>query len=226
MNKILTALCIIGMSMLPTLSRSQGIESGQSMISLYGGLGTALQKSGLETNRENLSWGNIGGEIGLSYFWFPEAHVGIGADFSLAGFQGSEIFQRDVPGWWHWHTFESDMEMNTLHLMAAGRFNINPASNLRLYFPFGAGIVFTEGKIRYMWDGKEIDKESELDTSFGWYAGIGLEFDSSDRLAWGIEARYNSFRYDYNGLADYHGLWNGKEIEQSYISLTLHLSFK
>ncbi len=226
MNKILTALCIIGMSMLPTLSRAQGIESGQSMISLYGGLGAALQKSGLEADRENLSWGNIGGEVGLSYFWFPDAHLGFGADLNLAGFQGSEIFHRDVPGWRHWHTFESDMEMNMLNLMAAGRLNVNPDSPIRLYFPFGAGIVFTEGEIRYMWDGKEIDNESELGTSFGWYAGIGLEFDQSDHLAWGIEARYNSFWYDYTDLADYHRRWNGKETEQSYISLTLNIRFK
>ena len=226
MKKILRMFSLVGMLMFPALGQAQGIEDGQSMFSLYGGLGTALQKSGLEVDGENLSWGNIGGEVGISYFWFPQAHVGIGADLRLASFQGSEIFNRDVPGRWHWHTFESDMELHTLQLMGAGRINVNPSSPVRLYFPFGAGLVLTEGEISYTWDAQKIDSESDLGTSFGWYAGIGLEFDSSDHLSWGLEARYNSFKYDYGGLSDYHGLWEGKETEHNYISLTLNLRFK
>ncbi len=227
MKKILTLLYGISLCLLPVLGRSQGIESGQSMISVYGGLGTALQKSGLELDGESLSWGNIGGEAGLSYLWFPQAQVGIGADLRLASFRGSQLIRRDVPGWWHWHTFESDLEMSTLQLMGAGRINVNPSSSVRLYFPFGAGIVLSEGSIKYTWDGEVFDSEDELDTSFGWYAGVGLEFDASDRLAWGIEARYNAFTYDYNGLADYHArTLSGQKTEHSYISLTLHLSFK
>ncbi|MBR4592692.1 MAG: outer membrane beta-barrel protein [Elusimicrobiaceae bacterium] len=239
MKRILTIGLLVGIFVFPGVGQAQGIEGGQRLWSIYGGLGTALQKSGLEVDGKNLSWGNIGGELGLSYLYFPSEYFGMGIDLRYAGFQGSEHYD-ETPGWWYRYTFESDFEMHTLQLMAAGRINLNPGSSVRLYIPFGAGAVLSDGSMTYTW-GREFysyyddtlyhedcyeNTERAADVSFGWYAGVGLEFDSNGKITWGLEARYNSFRYDYGRLAeDVRGALLGKDTEHSYISLVFKLNF-
>ena len=204
----------------------QGIESGQSMVSLYGGLGSAMEKSDMEIDGKRFAWGNVGAELGLSYLYFPSSYLGLGVDLHYAGFQGSDTLE-DVPGWWYWHTFESDFEMHTFQIMGAGRLNINPQSSVRLYVPFGAGVVFAQGRMDYKWDGYCEYTQTDTNTSLGWYAGIGIEFDTNERFAFGLEARYNSFRYDYNGLAsDVGGDVVGKNTNHDYVSLLLSFRFK
>ena len=86
MKKIIALLMVCGMCILPSTGQAQGIESGDSTFSIYGGVGTALQKSGLNVDGKDLSWGNIGGEFGLSYLYFTSPYLGFGADVHYAGF--------------------------------------------------------------------------------------------------------------------------------------------
>lgn len=226
MKKIAMIGVWIGMFLFPVTSFSQGIEAGDSMFSLYGGFGSATQKSGMEIDGKNISWGNLGAELGLSYLYFPSDYLGLGMDMRYAGFRGSENVE-DVPGWWHWHTLESKFNMDTFHVMGAGRINLNPYANVRVYIPFGAGIVFSSAEMEYWWDDRVMDKVDRSDSSLGWYAGLGIEFDLTDRLAWGLEGRYNSFRYDYRPLVDHVG---GKalkdDMEHNYVSLVISIHFK
>ena len=238
MKKILAMLFVISTVVFPAAGWAQGIESGQSMWSIYGGLGTALERSALEIDGQNFSWGNLGGEVGLSYLYFPSEYFGLGIDMRYAGFKGSGSSE-PVPWSWYWDSFEKDLEMHTLQLMAAGRLNVNPGSQVRLYVPFGAGIVLSEGMMEYTlsreyysyYDHTYYEEtlsscDSAHDYSFGWYAGVGLEFATGGRAVWGLEARYNSFRYDYGRLADdVGGQVIGKDTEHSYISLLLKISF-
>ena len=225
MKKIIMSLLGIGMCLFPTAGFAQGIESGDSLVSIYGGVGTALQKSGLNIDGKDLSWGNIGGELGLSYLYFPSAYFGIGADIHYAGFQGSTSVDY-VPGYWYWHTFKSDFTMHSLHAMAIGRININPASRVRLYIPFGAGIAGSLANMEYTVDDYTVNNDLDYDASFSWYAGLGLEFELNNRTAWSLEARYSSFSYDYSGIADYHvSHVTGKRTENNYVSLVVSLKF-
>ena len=226
MKKLLTTLLLGGMILCSLQVRAQGIEAGSSMVSLYAGFGSALEKSDIEINGDNLSWGNIGGELGLSYLFFPTPYLGLGADIRYAGFQGSEKTEYWA-GYWYWHTLESDFETHTLQLMASGRININPDSNVRLYIPFGGGVVFSRGIMEYKWDDYIYDTETDSSTSLGWYAGVGIEFDTAERFAWGLEARYNTFRYDDTRLAqDIGGRSSGQEKARSYVSVAIKVSFK
>lgn len=210
----------------PVTGLAYGIEDGESMFSLYGGLGSAMQSSGMEVDGRDLSWGNFGGELGFSYLYFPSAYLGIGADLRYAGFQGSDTVE-DVPGYWYWHTFESDFETNTLQLMAAGRINLNPGSAVRLYLPFGAGAVLANESMTYRWDDSYEWKESSSQVTFGWYAGVGLEFAQGDRSAWSLEARYNTFRYDDSKFADrIGGFATGRDSQHSYVSIVASVKFK
>lgn len=226
MKKIMVLLMMLGMCAFPCTSKAQGIESGDSMFSIYGGVGTALQKSGLNVGGKDLSWGNIGGEFGLSYLHFLSPYFGFGADVHYAGFQGSESTDYK-PGYWYWHTLKSDFEMHSMHVMGIGRVNLNPGSRVRVYVPFGAGVAVSLGKMEYKWDDYVINTNQDVDISFSWYAGLGVEFEQNDRLSWSIEGRYNSFSYDYAEIADYHiANMTGRRTENNYVSLVVSLRFK
>lgn len=225
MKKILVLLAVLGMCFFSGQSRAQGIESGQSAIDFYLGVGSALQKSGMEVDGQNLSWGNVGGDAGLSYLFFPTPYLGLGADIHFAGFQGSESFE-EVPGWRHWHTLETDFEMGTIHVMGIGRININPGSSVRLYIPFGAGVALSKSSMTYRWDDYDVYKAENSDSSFSWYAGIGLEFETNNRYTWGIEARYNAFEHNYEDLTPLvHGHIVNTNPERNYVSLVFKAQF-
>ena len=210
----------------PVKSMAQGMEGGESLFGAYLGLGSALQKSGMEVDGKDLSWGNVGAEFGLSYLYFPSAYVGIGAALQLGAFQGSQSTE-DVPGRWRWHTFKTDFEMVNQELMGIGRINLNPSSSVRLYIPFGAGVVLSKASMRYTWDDYWKEEEEDYNFSFGWYAGIGVEFEQSERFSWGLEARYNSFKYDYSELASFvGGHVSGKDTQRDYVSLVATFHFK
>ena len=225
MKKIQVLAVLIGMCVFAGPSMAQGIESGQSVVDFYLGAGSALQKSGMEVDGQNLSWGKVGADAGISYLYFSSPYLGIGADIHYAGFQGSESFE-DVPGRWHWHTFDTDFEMSTLHVMGIGRINLNPDSPVRIYLPFGAGIALSKGSMKYIWDNYEIYQAENYDSSFSWYAGIGVEFETNNGFAWGIEARYNAFEHNYKDLSY---LVGGHIVdtnpERNYISLVLKAQF-
>lgn len=225
MNKKIAVLMLGILFFLPIAGNAQGVWGGQSTANLYVGVGSALGKSGMEIDGQNLSWGNVGGELGLSYLYFASPYLALGADIHYAGFAGTQTVE-DVPGWWHWHTLETDFETNTLHVMGIGRLTINPDSPVRLYLPFGAGVAFSEGKMRYKWDDHEYYSAESYDTSLSWYAGVGLEFETGNNWAWSIEARYNSFSHDYDEMTDY---MNGHIVdtnpERNYVSLVINCRF-
>ena len=225
MKKILMAV-FVSMCIFPVAGNAQGIEDGDGMVSLYGGLGSALEKSMIEVDGENLSWGNFGAEVGLSYLYFPTSYLGLGLDVHLANFKGTQMVE-DVRGRWFWHTLESDFDMQTLQLMGAGRINLNPQSPVRLYIPFGAGLTLSNGTMKYTWDEEfDLGEESVTDASWGGYVGLGLEFDQGTNYSWSIEARYNVFDYDDSRLAgDIGGALVGKDTRRSYVSLAFRLNF-
>ncbi len=225
MKKLGMLFCMLCMSLMPGLSRAQGIENGDSMLSVYLGVGSAVNKSGLEVEGKNLSWGNIGWEGGLSYLYFPVSFLGMGVNIRYAGFQGSNNVEY-IPGHWHWHTLESKMQTHTLQLMGAGRINLNPASSVRVYMPFGAGLVLTNSLMTYTWDDYYEQREHSLDTSFGWYAGVGVEFEQRNGAAWAIEARYNTFRYKDSYFAERIGaVPTAKNSSYNYVSLSVSYNF-
>ena len=196
MKKIPAAGLMIGLLFFPVKSLSQGIMSGQTVANFYVGGGSALNKSGMEVGGQDLSWGNFGGDAGFSYLYFPNPYLALGADIHFGAFQGSESFD-EVPGWWYWHTLETDFELYTMNLMGVGRLTVNPGSRARFYIHFGAGITLSEGSMTYKCDDYEIYRSENYDTSFSWYAGMGLEFEAENNLVWGIEARYNAFEHSY-----------------------------
>ena len=216
---------MLGLGVFAGTGMAQGIQSGDTQGSVDVWLGSALEKSDLEIDGKRLSWGNLGAGLGMSYLYFPEAHLGLGLGFQYTNFQGSDSIDY-IPGRWFWHTLESDFETDTLHLMAQGRININPSSAVRVYLPFGVGAGVSVGTMTYTWDDLFEDEYLAANFSWGWYGGIGVEFAQSDRSAWSIEARYNTFRFDDRDFADQIGAVVLDNNRHSYVSLAVKFSFK
>lgn len=204
-----------------------GIDSGDFMFSLYGGLGSGLQKTGVEfAGEKDFAWGNFGGEMGLSGMYFSNPYLGLGADIHFSGFAGSEK-EFWSKGEYHWHNYKMDLSTSLLQIMGVGRLYLNPEGNSRLYIPFGAGFTVTNSEFGYTEDDWYHAKRDYTSASLGYYVGLGWEVDWQENSSFGLEARYNSFRYDMSNLAARVGVDSPVgEKDYSYFSLVFTLSFR
>ena len=177
-----------------TLPLFAQIEQGQSMISGNLGLGFQLNNSGIQYSAagSKLDWGSLGADYGLTYNYFVDKYIGVGAEISGGDYDGANL------------TFSNSDEANSsVHLfkaMLAVRLNANPESRFRFYIPFGAGFVSAKQDMDIDYLGTKYNNK-KTDNSFGWFLGAGLEFDvGGNGWSWGLESRYNVFTYDTDKL--------------------------
>lgn len=89
----------------------------------------------------------------------------------------------------------------------ASRFNLNPASDKRLYFPFGIGYIYRKQTTTYKvepspgaappqlpWLYYTFDKSEKTGDGLAAYGGLGFEYDFSKHILGGVEARYFLFK--------------------------------
>lgn len=210
----------------PTASNAQGIESGNQLVSGYLGGGVPLQESGIEVNGTDLDWGNGGVSYGISYFVFPSAYFGIGAEISGSNFNDSEYYDAHyVQG----HFFEESVEtsMNLYNVMLAFRTNLNPQSSVRFYIPFGAGLTSAEGKVKTETSLGNFNMSGRTN-SFGYFVGVGLEADlGQSNWMLGGEMRYNGFTFDTGKVSgDGYEVRNGSKEHYSYLSFLFKVGYK
>ncbi|MBO4675224.1 MAG: outer membrane beta-barrel protein [Elusimicrobiaceae bacterium] len=216
---LLTGLC-------PALQAS-GVEEGDFMYNFYAGLGSGLQRSGVEfAGEKDFAWGNFGVDLGLSGMYFSNPYLGLGADIHFSGFVGSDTEFFTTSGY-HWHNYKMELNTSLFQFMGAGRLYLNPEGRARLYIPFGAGLTVANGEFVYEEDHFHPIKWDHTSASLGYYVGLGWEVDWQENSAFGLEARYNSFRYDMSNLASKVGIDSPVgEKDYSYFSLVFTLSFR
>lgn len=193
MRKLLFAFVTLFLS---TAAFAQ-LEVGQHMIGGRVGLGFQLQNSGITYSNygDTLDWGTLGDEWGLSYYYNVEEHIGLGADLSLASFDGGDV---NLFG----SGDDEEMSARLFNAMLSARFTLNPQQRFRFYVPVGAGLVSSKQKMEVNSNSLHYSK-SATDNSFGWFIGAGLESDiGHNGWSWGLEARLNGFSYDYDKLTD------------------------
>jgi len=141
-----------------------------------------------------MDWGTAGMKAALAYHYFPVEFLGIGAEFSGGDLDGADR---------HWYTYNSKTRDRTkiMNLMLTTRVTVNPQNRVRFYFPAGAGWTIAEQELKINKGGLSFEKEA-TDVSFGWFAGLGAEWDVWDDV-WsvGVEVRYHAFRYDTDMIA-------------------------
>ena len=170
------------------------LEQGQHVVGVRAGLGFQLQNSGItySTSGSRTDWGTLGSDLALSYHYLLTEHFGLGAEVSAGTFDGGDF------------TFNSsdkiEDEARLINLMVTARYTFHPAKRVRFYIPFGAGLTIAKQKLDIDYLGNSYSKE-KTDNSFGWFAGLGLEFDlGHNGWSWGLEARYAAFWYDTDKL--------------------------
>lgn len=192
---------LLGAYSLP--AQAEGIEAGQSLVSVAVGAAIPMQKSGVyvEEDSENVSeelrWAKAGIASELSYTYFVNEYVGVG----LALGNGMFFDKKTSFAYSGGSTENIKTKMNTWSALITGRFNVNPQSAVRFYIPLGLGYMRAKGTIKDTWvDGEdtESDTMSARSNSFGWFAGLGVETDITENWLVGAELRYTAFRFDTN----------------------------
>jgi len=170
------------------------LEQGQHMLSIRTGLGFQLQNAGISYSsyEGRINWGTLGTEMGLSYYYLITPHLGLGAETWYGDYDGTNLT---------WSvTNTADDSTQLFNAMLAARFTANPSSPVRIYFPFGAGLVAARQDLAIHYHGTNYEKK-KTDTSLGYFIGAGLEFDfGHSGWALGLESRYNTFWYDTDKL--------------------------
>ena len=169
------------------------LTQGNQLIGARLGLGFQLENSGVSySDYSRVDWGSLGAEYGLSYYYLITDKVGIGADVSYGDFDGGDLF------------VSSDKVNDRTRLFntfLSARLTSNPSGVFRLYMPLGIGITTSHQHLHIDKGGTQYENRA-TDTSLGWFAGAGFEFDFGRGSDWsmGLETRYNSFSVDTDRL--------------------------
>lgn len=182
----------------------RSITAGSSIAYIQGGLaipngGKDLYSPTNEFEGKKMRYADIGGRFDVSYTYFVNPYFGIGGEIGGTWFS-EEKNQRFYPGYNQQIKEGFSMDLFNLHL--TGRLNINPYDPVRLYIPFGGGLTVARGTYTYEYrdywmPGWTEPYENDGTTySMGWFAGLGIEIESSPNLVWGAEVRYSNFAFD------------------------------
>lgn len=236
--KKLTFLAVL-LSMLcawPTPALAQGIEKGDQMVSVFLGSGMPLNKSGVTADvvtwdafdTTTLDWGDASTSYGVQYMYAVTPHFAIGAEYNGNNFGDSEYEREYFAGPTDWGEREVDGSMDVQNFMVAGRYTVNPQAKVRFYVPVGLGIAAAKATFKFEdiinksgvidRDGNSMDGSS---TSLAYYVGLGLEGTFCQDWVWGVEGRYQGFRFDYDKIESGLGSKN-----QSFFSVLLKMGYR
>lgn len=171
------------------------LEQGEQMVSLRGGLGFQLNNSGISYTPYGgtVDWGTLGGDLALSYHYFTNPYIGVGAEISRAHFSGNDLANVGS-------NHEAEDTTVLYNFMLATRFTANPENRFRIYMPLGAGLVSARQELKINYHNLHHTQKA-TDNTFGWFIGLGLESDiGQNGWSWGFETRYNAYWFDTDKL--------------------------
>lgn len=213
MKKILI-ICAFLLAQLPAAAQqTYGIEQGDTQLSGFVGGSFPTNKYDVEEDfGDDLDWADDGVSLGGQVMYFANPYLGIGAELSGSFFDYAETpsyFRADNGTLWRG---KLETRMQTVHLMAAARVNINPANRFRVYIPGGIGAAFSRGEMRF----GRLMEEKETSTGFAYYIGLGAEFAIKPQLIVGGEVRYTGF--DFKAF--------GERYDLQYASVLAKVAYK
>lgn len=212
MKKILT-FCTFLFLAFPAFAQQYGIEQGDIQLSGFvGGSFPSNEYDVADEFGDDLDWADSGVTLGGQAMYFATPYFGVGAELSGSFFDYADTpaYFRDNFGRLYYGNLETRMQ--TIHLMAAVRANLNPSQRFRVYIPAGLGAAFSRGEMRF---GKHLD-EKESSTGLAYYIGLGGEFSIKPNFVVGGELRYTNF--DFKAF--------GEKYHLNYVSVLAKVSYK
>ncbi len=233
------AVLVSLLSAWPAPTVAQGLQKGDQLVSVFVGAGGATNDTSLffdfrddtgyplgTTN--DLGWGDESVALGAQYLYAVSPYWAFGAEYNANWFDGATDELNAWGGAGQHMKAEVDQDMDVHNVMAAGRFTLNPQGSFRFYVPFGAGIAFAKSTIKNsFWEQNSGTttyteaRQAANSRSFTYYAGLGVEHRLAGSWLWGLEGRYQSFRFDYDQF--FSGL--GSE-NLHYVTLLFKLSYQ
>lgn len=219
MKKWISLTVVAGLlGLYPVPALAQGLQKGDQMVSVFVGAGGATNNTHLPWNftddtglslgkTQDLGWGDESVAFGAQYLYAISSYWAFGAEYNAHFFGGATDELHAWGGGQHMKaTVDQDMDVH--NIMFAGRLTLNPRSAWRVYIPLGAGIAWAKSTLKNSFaetgGGVTTDTEDRLSASsrsFTYYVGVGLEHRLAGAWLWGLEGRYQSFRFDYGQFA-------------------------
>ena len=194
-----------------------GIRQGDTLFSVFVGGATPMDADALKVDlngqREEMKWGKMGVQYGVSVFYFVH-------DFFGVGLEASGVNSTYAEKWIGNTQYKTATDL--WNGMILGRININPYQPVRVYVPAGVGLTWARNR----WetdDGQKAPIEKSL--SYGYFVGVGIEtnFRREDKSV-GLEVRYNGLGADLdNRLA---GATIREKNNLAYLSVLLKLNYR
>ena len=187
---------------------SKGISRGDWLVSLYGGAGAYIAGEVPVYGEKLEAKGSFLWSAGLSGMYFVSEYFGLGV-----GIEIDELPQthEKVTGYISSSPYGIEYkngkgQLSARKIMLLGRLNLNPHHSVRAYIPFGVGYSRIKGEIEadlrvsmnmgsHSISGNSSFTETESKNELAYFAGFGLEFNITQTVSLGLEARYNSFDF-------------------------------
>lgn len=180
----LTTAIMTGL-MLMTVNAKAGITPGTNTVALT--LGAANPLSYTDVDGDRTEFGQTGPTLGFSFLHQLRPNFAVGADLSFKRLGEKDFRTGQGP---------ASVESSAWTMLAIGRGDFLPASDLRPYVMAGLGFGGVKREVRY-----PFNPRFDRDTRSGGLAlalGAGVDFDITTAIVAGAEMRWNYIDTSYN----------------------------
>ncbi len=182
--KLMTATIMAGL-MLLTMNAKAVITPGTSQVALT--LGASNPLSYTDINGQRAEFGETGPSLGFNALYQLLPNLAVGADLSF-----KRLGERDI----RTGIGVAQVQSSAWTMMAIGRGDFLPASDIRPYVMTGLGVGGVKREVRYA-----VSPAFDRDTRSGGAAlalGTGVDFDITPAIVAGAELRWNYIDTDHN----------------------------
>lgn len=178
----------------------RGFNKGDLMIDGFIGIGSPVFTDYVFPHQESVDYDLMTIKGGARALYFLSSWFGIGLEFNVSNSfddgEGRKIKPKNA-------TDENETYMKTAYsdqtVLVAGRVNLSNSAT-RIYVPFGLGMASVKqsaDRVIRTYDEHQsshvtpLGKVEQNESVFAGYLGIGLEFNVTNHVSLGLEARYN-----------------------------------
>ncbi len=180
------ASVVTGLLMI-AVGANAAIKQGAQQIGLSLGVSNPLGNETADGTR--VEFGKVGPALGLNYLYQVRPNWSLGADLNFKSFGDRDVFTSHGAG---------EVKTSAWTLMAVGRGDLSPESNLRPYALLGLGVGRAKRDLSYPSNARFDQDHASGGLAFA--LGAGLDFDINPTWVAGAELRYSYIHTDANEI--------------------------